>query len=113
VICRIYHKRSAVKKTPMSSIDIITSVGDLDQRSTSFHLPMQFPMGSTEFTIDPTQSIPSYTRLCPSTPPLALTQLYLLLSCLWLAWVVMGFKWTPPIFETPELMCNPFYTSKG
>jgi hypothetical protein len=53
VICRIYQKSSVDKKAPTSSIDTTTIVGDLDQRSMSFPLPMQFPMGPGEFATDP------------------------------------------------------------
>jgi hypothetical protein len=51
VICRIYCKSLAGKKTPMSMIDIATFVGDLDQRNMSFPLPVKFPTGPEEFAI--------------------------------------------------------------
>jgi hypothetical protein len=68
----------------MPTIEISTVVGELDQRSTSFLLPMQFPMGPEEFVIDPNilhpiidPSMPFYsttgvnTTISPAILPMA------------------------------------------
>lgn len=65
MVCRIYHKSSDIKKLPTPSFDATTTASDVDQRSTSFPLPMQIPMGTKDFTINSNTLHPT---IYPSIP---------------------------------------------